>query len=223
MQVTPTKFPHIYQIGQDIATKALVPGKVYGERWYKDYRIWDPWRSKIAAAIKNGLSCFPIKKSSIILYLGAGSGTTVSHLSDIVTEGAIFALEFAPIPMKSLLFLAKKRKNIIPLFYDAREPDQYSDIPKVDILYQDIAQQDQISIFQKNLRFLKPNGHAFLIIKARSIDVTKSPDTIYAQVSSLLSPHLLETINLDPYQKDHAMFVFSKSTLGIKSKKSEAK
>ncbi len=49
-----------------------------------EYRVWNPFRSKLAAAILGGIDQIHIKPGSKVLYLGAASGTTVSHVSDIV-------------------------------------------------------------------------------------------------------------------------------------------
>ena len=42
-----------------------------------------PFRSKLAAAILGGVENIWMKPGSKVLYLGAASGTTVSHVSDI--------------------------------------------------------------------------------------------------------------------------------------------
>lgn len=49
-----------------------------------EYRAWNPFRSKLAAAILGGIDQIHIKPGVRVLYLGAASGTTVSHVSDIV-------------------------------------------------------------------------------------------------------------------------------------------
>src|SRR5690349_24963955 len=87
------KFEGIFLIGKEgaekLGTRSLAPGKiVYGEEVVKagdeEYRVWDPFRSKLAAAILKGLHEIPFGDKSRVLYLGAASGTTVSHVSDIV-------------------------------------------------------------------------------------------------------------------------------------------
>lgn len=77
-----------------LGTRNLVIGEsVYGEKRVSienddkekvEYRIWNPFRSKLAASILGGLDDIHIKPGSKLLYLGAASGTTVSHCSDIV-------------------------------------------------------------------------------------------------------------------------------------------
>ena len=46
--------------------------------------MWNPFRSKLAAAILGGVDKIHMKPGSKVLYLGAASGTTVSHVSDLV-------------------------------------------------------------------------------------------------------------------------------------------
>lgn len=49
-----------------------------------EYRVWNPFRSKLAAAIVGGVGNIYMPPGSKVLYLGAANGTTVSHVSDIV-------------------------------------------------------------------------------------------------------------------------------------------
>lgn len=49
-----------------------------------EYRVWNPFRSKLAAAILGGVDQIYMGPGSKVLYLGAASGTTVSHVADIV-------------------------------------------------------------------------------------------------------------------------------------------
>lgn len=202
-----------------LATKNLVPGvSVYGERLMSyqgvEYREWIPYRSKLAAAIVNGLRDFKISEGDRILYLGIASGTTSSHISDIVgPRGIIYGIEFAPRPIRDLVAVAQKRKNIIPLLKDARKPYEYAYIigESVDGIYADVAQPDQSEIFIRNCRmFLRANGYGFIAIKARSIDVAQPPEEIFKEQKKILESNgfeIEEEIRLDPYAKDHIMFV----------------
>jgi rRNA 2'-O-methyltransferase fibrillarin len=61
-----------------------------------EYRVWNPFRSKLAASVLAGVDNIHIKPGSRVLYLGAASGTSVSHVSDIVgAEGVVYAVEFS--------------------------------------------------------------------------------------------------------------------------------
>ena len=209
-------FPEVFLIKNQFATRNMVPGaRVYDERLVTlsegQFRIWDPFRSKLAGAIKKGLKTFPFKKGSKILYLGASTGTTVSHLSDIIgTAGEIYAVEFASDPMKSMLALCERRENIIPVHADARQPREYEDVGEVESIYQDVAQPDQADILIKNAKmFLKKGGIAMITIKSQSIDVTKKPQEVFEDVLKVLKQHfeVLETYKLEPFDKDHLFAV----------------
>jgi fibrillarin-like pre-rRNA processing protein len=201
-----------------LATINYVEGnQVYGEKLYKksgvEYRVWDPFRSKLAAALTIGLDVFPLKYGSKVLYLGASTGTTVSHVSDIVgNSGVVFAVEHASRVARDFLDrVANFRKNIIPILQDARHPEQYFSIfGKVDVVYSDIAQPDQTEIAISNCKkFLKDGGYLFLVIKTRSIDVTQNPKkTIENEIKKLKADFsVIQNIDLEPYDKDHAMVV----------------
>ena len=91
-----------------------------------EYRVWNPFRSKLGAAILGGVDQIHIKPGAKVLYLGAASGTTVSHVSDIVgPEGLVYAVEFSHRSGRDLINVAKKRTNIIPIIEDARHPHKY--------------------------------------------------------------------------------------------------
>ena len=162
------------------------------------------------------MQAFPFSKNSKILYLGAASGTTISHISDIIgEEGLIYSVEFSPRSMRDLVTVAERRKNIVPVLADARFPEEYTMIvPMVDIIYEDVAQPSQADILNSNVQtYLKKGGYFFLAVKARSIDVTKDPKIIYREVQNELQGYglnILEVINLEPYEKDHVMIVGQK-------------
>jgi rRNA 2'-O-methyltransferase fibrillarin len=108
-----------------LVTRNLTPGKaVYGEKLISvttgdepiEYREWNPYRSKIGACVNCGFDKFGIKPGATVLYLGAASGTTVSHVSDIVGQnGRVFGVEFSPRVGREFVNLAKLRTNIVPI------------------------------------------------------------------------------------------------------------
>jgi fibrillarin-like pre-rRNA processing protein len=214
-------FENVFKIDGKIYTKNLVPGvSVYGEELLKindvEYRFWDPYRSKPCAAIKNGLKNFPLRRGMSILYLGIASGTTASHFSDIIENGIIYGIEISDIPLVKLKNLASQRKNIIPILADARNPNSYSHLilSKVDFVYCDVAQPDEARIFLDNInKFGKENCYGMIAIKSRSIDVVKKPKEIYKDVEKYLKENglkIIERVELDPYQEDHAILVVKK-------------
>ncbi len=201
-----------------LATENLVIGnQVYKEKLIKkkdtEYRLWNPFRSKLAAAIMNGLEVFPFQEKSSVLYLGVSTGTTVSHVSDIVgPQGIVFGVEHASRVARDFLDrVASHRKNIIPIIQDARQPQQYFSVyTKVNVVYVDIAQPDQTEIAIANCKmFLKNEGYLFLVIKARSIDVTKAPRKIFEKEKNKLKENfeIIQVIDLSPYDKDHVMVI----------------
>jgi len=202
---------------RQLATLNLVEGNsVYGEKLVKqkevEYRVWDPYRSKLAGAMKKGLNNLPIKKSMKVLYLGASTGTTVSHISDIVgLDGIVFAVEPAIRVGRELIEnVASKRGNVVPIIEDARKPHSYFSIfGKVDLVYSDIAQADQTDIAILNCHcYLKQGATILVVIKTRSIDVTMEPSAVVAHEAKRLKDngfHIDQIINLDPFDKDHSL------------------
>ena len=206
---------------KQLYTVNLTPSKnVYGERLVKEndveYREWNAFKSKLAAIILKGSLNIGIRKNNIVLYLGSASGTTVSHVSDIVgTQGFVFAVDVAPRVMRELIFLCYERNNIAPVLADANKLNELKErISAVDIIYQDVAQKNQIDIFLKNVDlFLNGNGYALLAVKARSIDVIKNPRQIFKEIKEKLEKSLtiIDFRELEPFQKDHCMFICKKS------------
>ncbi len=212
----------IYSIGGSIATQNMVEGKqVYGEQLAhfdgKEYRLWNPNRSKVAAAIKNGLRELHIGKGSRILYLGAAEGTTISHLSDVVREkGTIFGVDISARSMRKFIYLCEQRKNLVPILADASQPNLYKEYLSgftIDALFQDVSQKNQAEIFLKNARiYLKRDAYGFLSLKARSINATDPAEKIINAEAKKLENEfeILEIINLHPYEKEHAMIYCKK-------------
>lgn len=208
----------IFEVIKDkkqLATRNLDPGKtVYGEKLIPvegvEYRTWEPRRSKLGAMILKKFN-IPLKEDSKVLYLGAASGTTVSHVSDIVSEGAVYAVEFAPRSMRDLIGLASRRKNIHPILADAGKPDSYAHLVEpVDLIFQDVAQPNQAEIAARNaILFLKKDGYLLLSIKARSIDTAANPKEIFKEevrkLEKAFEPgfEILNAKDLMPYHEDH--------------------
>ena len=198
-----------------VATRPKVPVPVYGERIVDGLRIWDPYRSKLAALIlKSRLaSCLAaliddlnLSPDSKVLYLGAATGTTASHVSDLVPTGLVYAVEFSPRSMRDLLVLCAARDNIVPLLEDASSPERYGPfLEPVDLVYQDVAQRNQAEIANRNVaRYLKPGGALVLMIKARSVDVTRDPKEVAREeVGRIAGVEVISTTDLRPYHQDH--------------------
>jgi len=217
-----SKFEGVYWLtledgSRRLATKNLSPTfDVYGERLVNvgdsEYRVWDAYRSKLAAAILRNLRQLPIRPGADVLYLGSASGTTASHVSDIVgEEGRVYCVEFAQRSMRELIdTLCDHRSNIYPVLADARLPEKYrTTVSQVDVIYSDVAQPEQAKILADNADlYLKPEGKALIAIKSRSVDVTMEPTDVFKQEIEVLRHRHFKTtqiVRLEPYEKDHAL------------------
>jgi fibrillarin-like pre-rRNA processing protein len=212
--------PGIYQLDIEghkrIATLAVDPSSVYGERIIDGYRLWDPFRSKMAALLRKShqpMQLIGLSREAKTLYLGAATGTTVSHISDIVRDGLVYAVEISPRSMRQLLVLCDSRKNIIPILGDAARPESYASLLEpVDLIYQDVAQRNQAEIASLNsFRYLKTGGTLILMIKTRSINVTLSPEQVYkSEIDQLKGLEVQQMTDLLPYHHDHWAVVAKK-------------
>jgi len=214
-----------------LVTLNMNPGKaVYGEKRISvdvassepggnptkvEYRVWNPFRSKIAAAILGGVDNIHIKPGAKVLYLGAASGTTVSHVSDVVgPEGCVYAVEFSHRSGRDLINMAKSRINVIPIVEDARHPLKYRMlVGMVDVVFADVAQPDQARIVALNAHhFLKAGGHFVISIKANCIDSTVPAEAVFAREVKKLQQEQFkpaEQVTLEPYERDHAVVIGS--------------
>ncbi len=208
-----------------LATRNMMPGmSVYGERLIIEedieYRLWDPGRSKLGSMLLKKFD-IPIEQDSTVLYLGAASGTTVSHVSDMLMDGLVYALEFSPRTMRDLVQLCEIRPNIIPIFADANKPHSYAHIvEKADVIFQDIAQPNQAEIAAINSKyFLGEEGYLMLSIKSRSIDTIANPRKVFREELAKLQNdfsiefEVLDRKELAPFHEDH-LGVLAKRFMG---------
>jgi fibrillarin-like pre-rRNA processing protein len=211
--IQPSAFRGVFTDRGNLFTRRLAGESVYGERIIsaggESFREWNPWRSKLAAAIRNGLRQLPLERDSSVLYLGAASGTTASHVSDLCPDGRVVCVEVSPRSFRDLLAVARPRPNMMPVKADARHPEHYRAVAgESDLVYQDIAQRDQDAIFLRNASmFLRGGGHGMLMIKSRSIAVSERPDDVFRRVIASLEREkrikVAETVRLEPFHKDH--------------------
>lgn len=215
-----TKFDNIFMKGKNLYTlnfsdrvsncdKVIKAGN-------KEFRFWDPKRSKLAAFILKNADQIGVREKDRVLYLGASTGTTASHISDVVREGMVFALEFSPVSMRKLFYVCKSRKNMAPILADANNPGAYkSRVSEVDYIYQDIAQRNQVEILFKNTdAFLKKGGFCIICVKSRSIDAFKKPSQVFKEVKKQISSKLeiVDNKTLEPFQKDHCIILCKKKS-----------
>jgi len=208
-------FPGIFLVDDKLVVGNSIPGfRPFDEDLIKlrnrEYRVWNPRRSKLAAAIMKGIKQVPITKGSKVLYLGAAHGMTPSFIANIIGEkGIVYAIEFSERCFNDLIPLCNNYTNIIPILADSRKPELYYWIEKVDVVYVDVAQPDETEIAIRNCKeFLKSKGYLMLAVKSRSIDVTKSPNKIYKEeIAKLKDFKIIDWKTLDPLEKAHAFIV----------------
>jgi fibrillarin-like pre-rRNA processing protein len=183
-------------------------GGVYGERMLSGARVWDPYRSKLSALYHLGKGV-ELTNDMRVLYLGAAHGTTVSHVADYAE--VVYAVEFAPRPMQDLLEVARRRMNVVPIMADASLPEQYAPLLEpVELLYQDVAQPDQVTIALRNCIFLKRGGTLILMLKTRSVDTRREPGLVFSDTVPRLASGGLRVKDsswLSPYHHDHAAII----------------
>lgn len=177
---------------------------VYGEPTADGWRAWDPRRSKLGGMLELGFDT-GLTGGETVLYLGAASGTTVSHVADFA--GPTYAIEFAPRPVRDLLGAAASRDRLFPLLKDARKPRTYAHVVEadVDVIVQDVATRGQATVAVRNAQFLADDGRLLLAIKARSEDVTAAPTDVFDDALDRLRDayKVLETQRLDRFHEDH--------------------
>lgn len=215
MHIPPELAERLKTIEGRLYTLSLDPGyRVYGERTVmlngEEWREWSLSRSKPAAYLALGGKSFPLRREDRVLYLGAASGTTASHFSDILDRGTIYCVEISQRPFRNLVSLCNRRGNMVPILGDASHPATLRfAVDKVDFIYQDVAQKGQARIFTDNMMAFNAN-RGVLVVKARSEDVTAAPIQIFKKTVKELEGEgmdILECIPLEPYERDHAILV----------------
>ncbi|MEM2920813.1 MAG: fibrillarin-like rRNA/tRNA 2'-O-methyltransferase [Candidatus Bathyarchaeia archaeon] len=218
--MTEALFPGVYWLKdmKKLTTVNLSRGNsVYGEGLIRvgdvEYREWDPYRSKLAAAILKGLKELPVVCDSRVLYLGAATGTTVSHISDLVGRGGVvFAVEVSFRAMKELISrVTRNRMNVVPILADANFPSTYKHLVwGVDVVYCDVAQPNQTEIMLSNVDFyLGSGGYVMMAVKASSVDSTKpAREVCDLEVKKMKTKlDIVDRLDLEPYASAHEFVV----------------
>ncbi len=187
------------------------PPEVYRERILHSgervLRRWDPSRSKFGAALTKGWAEPVPGDGERWLYLGASTGTTPSHLADLVgPAGRVYALERSVRPFARLHQLALRYPNLLPILADARRPMEYAGlVPPVDGIYVDVAQPDQVAIGLDNARLFLGSAGAFVIaLKTASMGREREPrQHLAAAVAEMDAIELEPAVDLAPYHRRH--------------------
>jgi fibrillarin-like pre-rRNA processing protein len=213
--------------GRTLWSRNSTRGKsVGGERRKRDgkieWRRWDPFRSKVAAALlmtsQKASELLP-SPGDTCLYLGASSGTTVSHIHDMVCgsnnhhNGQIIAVEISPRMMRDLSSLAEDRSGLIPILNDARETQSYAPVmrEKAHWIHQDLSIADQAENFISiATSTLKNGGIGLLSLKAASERQFEGNDqSRFSRAEKLIEEselELIEMIDISQYQEQHMVF-----------------
>jgi len=213
--------------GRNLWTRNAVKGiSVRGERRKRDgrieWRMWDPTRSKVAAAIlrtRDDPSSLLPSPGSTCLYLGASSGGTVSHIHDFVCGadnhqgGQLVAVEISPRMVRDLVKLSDRRPGLVPVLGDARKPEQVAAFirGKASWLHQDLSIADQAETFVKMATsFLAPGGIGLLSLKAASERSSEGDDNSrFQKAEQILRDSELvfqERMDLKGLEEQHVVF-----------------
>ena len=173
---------------------------------------WDPARSKIKAALENGLGDSYLKVTKL-LYLGAAHGYTIAHLYEQFNIIEIYAVEKSNEMMRAFMPVVQDLPSVMPILADATAPDSFAHYIRsdVDVVFQDIAQKEQVGIFIANCkRFLSPHGIGLLALKAPAVNSTAEPAAVFAETRERLGREgmtVTQEVSLEPHQTHHRLYV----------------
>jgi fibrillarin-like pre-rRNA processing protein len=189
------------------------PPVVYGERWSdvgeQAYRSFEPARSKLSAALVKGWTGPLPRVGERWLYLGAASGTTASHVADLLGPGGrVYAVERSVRPFARLMIVAGRWPTLLPILADARDPFGYAGlVPPVDGVYADIAQPDQVDILLQNAALLLRGRGSRVLIALKTASMGRDATALehVRQAETALSDRidLVPTVRLDPFHRGH--------------------
>ena len=168
-----------------------------------EYRVWKPYRSKLAAAIINGIEIFPILKKSKIIYFGTLENT-INHISDIVgAEGEIFVAK----NNESTDFLKKTNVDVTNISFI--DDIKKSTVDCVDTLYVDVLDQSCLDTVINSKAYLKDDGYIMLVIKTEDMlennDSNELQNNVYKKIKSMFT--IIQEINLTPFFKEQVMLI----------------
>lgn len=136
-----------------------------------EYRVWDPSKSKLAAAILCGVTNIWVKPGSRVLYLGDVRGITVSQLSDLVgSDGLVYVVGFC----HDLVKIAEKRSNVVIIFENPSICTRYRMVVgMVNVIFAEMVASHEVNDLVKNARFyLETGGHYMITTQARNTNLT---------------------------------------------------
>ena len=191
--------------------------EVYNEKIIKingkQYNLWNPYTSKLAAAIVNGMEIFPILKKTKILYLNGAIEKTLSHISDIIgVNGKIFILRDINENSKNFLEnVMNDRTNVFTITRDNGDPAKFSSKSEmVNVVYVDITQHNETEVAIQNCkRYLRDGGFLMLVVPTKKIDFVNNPNgQNLEEIQKLQSSfEIIQQINLTDFFKEHSMII----------------
>ncbi|KAL6554078.1 hypothetical protein OROMI_019751 [Orobanche minor] len=168
-----------------------------------EYRLWNPLRSKLAAAIMCGLSNICVKPGSRVLCLGDVCGNTISHLCDLVGW-----LGLCSGVVRCCYKHSEEGSNVVPIFEDYLAYWKYRMVVgMVDVIFADIDFPRKVKYIALTARFyLRAGGHYMIYTRANNIDSTsQDPFADHFQLQREFKP--IELVRLEPIERDHVMVV----------------
>ena len=191
--------------------------EVYNEKLIKingkQYNLWNPYTSKLAAAIVNGMEIFPILKKTKVLYLNDTIEKTLSHISDIIgVNGKIFILRDINENSKNFLEnVMNDRTNVFTITRDNGDPAKFSSKTEmVNVVYVDITQHNETEVAIQNCkRYLTDGGFLMLVVPTKKIDFVNNPNgQNLEEIQKLQSSfEIIQQINLTDFFKEHSMII----------------
>ena len=224
------------QIGNEeqLATKNMVKGtKTRKEKIVivnnEEFLEWNPYKSKLAAAIRNGLQILPIIKNSKVVCINLLEESTMLHISNIVgSGGSVFVIDVNKNKKSFLNKLVNTHKNIIPIYDKVDELSFSSSITgKVDALYVDLPESEQIEQIVRNYGSLLKNEGFLMLVAKKDSDAILENDIVgwmaeqraglnkIREITAKLKSQfeIIQEINLginyamEPYHKLHAFIL----------------
>ncbi|KAL8150026.1 hypothetical protein AgCh_006875 [Apium graveolens] len=199
-----------------ICTRNLVPGEaLHGEELLYiqnedkitvEYRVWNPLKSKLGAAILCGLKNITAKPGSRVLYLGDVCETTVSHLSDLVgSDGVVYVVGFSDFVVN----MVDKRPNVITIFEKPSNHWKYRMVVSmVDAIFADIVHPQQVNWFISNAQYyLRAGGHYMISTRAINVDLTGQGKDLFATHPGQMEFSPTELVMLEPIMREYVMLV----------------
>ena len=166
------------------------------------YHIWDPYSSKLAAAIFNGLEIFPFINNSKILYVTDFPNYTFMHLSNLVNSGGTVFLNEPKKSINSNNKLVSQLKNLKII----DDIESFNILQELDVVLIDVDFNFSKEILETITNFLKKNAFIFLTQKT---ELVNEENNIFKEEFSI-KYDIIQKINLTDFFKDLTMIIAKK-------------